>query len=81
MRTDSLSQSALCHDVHFALQQILEVHQQSTEIEQTTAGIHIDKKIYIALAVVVFPSHGAEQTNIMSAMAFSDGEDFLSILL
>ena len=47
--SDTVTQTILYHYIHIAAEQVLEIHQKSTEVEETTSWFHIYQEIDIAL--------------------------------
>ena len=62
-------------DVYGAFKEISEIHQQTTEIEQTTAGFQLDQEVDVTAAVRITAGHRSEYANAVDAVPLGDLQD------
>ena len=67
--------AAFSHNVDFATQQLFELLAKPHEVQQRSAGFHVDEEIDVALGAIFTASHGAEQTHVSSTMTGGDFEN------
>lgn len=71
----------ISQDVYFAIEELFEVLAESDEIEQRSAGLHVDEEIEIAFWMIVAACHGSEQADVSRAVLGCDLQDLLSLAL
>lgn len=75
------TQAAFAHHVDAAPKQVLQVHQQSADVEQAAARRHSDEEIDVARFIGIPPSHGTENADVCRAMFCGNTEDFGSMAI
>ena len=73
--SDSRTQSAFRDDVDVAVQQILKIHQESTEVEQAAIGFEVDEEVHVARLCRFASGDRAEDTNPRRTTGASDLDD------
>lgn len=58
-----------CHDVDLAVQMLLQVHQQASEVEQASTGLQLDQEIDVARGIRLAPHHRAEDPEVTGTIA------------
>ncbi len=65
----------LGHDIDLDIEQIGQIHQQATEIEQASIRFKIDQKIHVARRIRITPDDGSEDANVARPTASGHGGD------
>jgi len=77
--SDPGAQTSLRYHVDPALQQILQVHEQATQIQDAAARIKFNQEIDIACGSGLTTGGRAKNPQSANPMAVADLEDFLSL--
>ena len=77
-RTDSFAQPLDRHDIHVAMEQLLEVYEQSAKIQETTARFQLNEEINVALLVRLSPYDGTKHADVSCTMRFSQSQNLLT---
>lgn len=65
-------------NVDLPAQRILEVKDETAEIEDCAAGFKLDQKIDVAVGTCLSACYGAKHTNVAGSVPCGDGEKLLS---
>ena len=66
--------------VHLNAQQVLQIREQATQVEQSSAFLQVHQEIDIATRLVLAGSDRAEYTNITATMQLGKAQNFGSLL-
>ena len=63
------------HDVHFPIEQLLQIHLKSAQIDQASPGLEVHEEVHIAVFSLVTPRDGAEYAYVPRSVLRRDTED------
>jgi len=67
--------------VNLPIKQVFEVLSESDEIQERAPGLHIYKQIEVTILMVFAARHGAEQTDVVSAVARRNSKNLVPLVL
>ena len=75
------AETVLRHDVHPAVQKVLEVDEEFGKIEKAPTTFQVDKEVHVTVGSGLPTYHGSKDTHIRRAVACGDREDLVSMSL
>ena len=64
-----------------AAQELPELRQKSSQVEETATGLEVDQEIDVAFRSGVAPGDGTEDAHVARSMPRRRGEDFIPLFL
>ncbi len=68
-------------DVHFAIEQLLEILTETHHVQQGTIWFHVDEEVDVASGVVIAAGNPTKQPEIARAVPPGDLHDLVSLAL
>jgi hypothetical protein len=78
--TDPRFEATLCHHVHRAAEQCLQLELQPAQVEQSSAGIEVKQEVQVALIVPFAARYRTKDANTAGAVLAGDPRDVRSLV-